>query len=76
MLQSQYKHVIQGLGQVGTTAQGIALGRLYQVFRTQASMLAFTDVFRVCAILAFAAVPLALLFSATKRSTGPAPGAA
>jgi DHA2 family multidrug resistance protein len=76
VLQDQYRHVIEGLGQVGAAAQNLALGRLYQVFRTQASMLAFADVFRLCAVLAFAAVPLALLFSATKRSTGPAPGAA
>jgi DHA2 family multidrug resistance protein len=76
VLQHQYKHIIEGLGRVGDTAQGIALGRLYQVFRTQASMLAFTDVFRLCAILAFLAVPLALLFSATKRSTAPAAKAA
>jgi hypothetical protein len=39
-------------------------------------MLAFADVFRLCAILAFAAVPLALLFSATKRRAAPAPEAA
>ena len=76
MLQAHYRHVIEGLGRVGASAQGIAAGRLYQVFRTHASMLAFADVFRFCAVLAFLAVPLALLFSATKRSGGPAAGAA
>jgi hypothetical protein len=30
----------------------------------------------LCAILAFAAVPLAFLFSPTKRSAAPAPGVA
>jgi MFS transporter, DHA2 family, multidrug resistance protein len=76
VLQAHYRHVIEGLGRVAATSQGIAAGRLYQVFRTQASLLAFADVFRLCAVLAFLAVPLALLFSATKRDRGAATGAA
>ena len=76
VLQAQYTRAIAALGQNAVTAQRIALGRLYQVFRTQASVMAYTDVFRLCALLAFASVPLAFLFSATKKSAGPAAGAA
>jgi DHA2 family multidrug resistance protein len=76
VLQAQYMRAIEALGQSAEAAQRMALGRLYQVFRTQASVLAYTDVFRLCAVLAFAAMPLAFLFSATKKGAGPAPGAA
>jgi len=76
VLQAQYTRAIVALGQNAEAAQRIALGRLYQVFRTQASVMAYTDVFRLCALLAFASVPLAFLFSATKKGAGPAAGAA
>ncbi len=75
-LQAQYLRAIEALGYNAGAAQRIAAGRLYQVFRTQVSVLAYTDVFRLCAVLAFVAVPLAFLFSATKKSAGPAAGAA
>jgi DHA2 family multidrug resistance protein len=76
VLRAQYTRAIEALGHGSDEAQRIALGRLYQVFRAQVSVLAYTDVFRLCAILAFAAVPLAFLFSATRKSAGPAAGAA
>jgi DHA2 family multidrug resistance protein len=76
VLRAQYTRAIEALGHSAEAAQRMALGRLYQVLRTQASVLAYTDVFRMCAILAFAAVPLAFLFSATKKSGGPAARAA
>jgi DHA2 family multidrug resistance protein len=75
VLQAQYVHAIEALGQGTDAAHRIALGRLYQVVRTQASISAYTDVFMLCAALAFCAVPLAFLFSATKRSGSPAPAA-
>jgi MFS transporter, DHA2 family, multidrug resistance protein len=76
LLQDQYTRTIQTLGHTAGAAQRLAAGRLFQELRTQASVAAYTDVFMLCAILAFAAVPLAFLFSATKRSAGPAAGAA
>jgi DHA2 family multidrug resistance protein len=76
VLQAQYARAIEALGQSADAVQQMALGRLYQVLRTQASVSAYTDVFMLCAILAFAAVPLAFLFSPTKRSAAPAPGVA
>ena len=73
LLQDRYTRAIEALGHTASAAQHLAVGRLYQVLRTQASMLAYVDVFEMCAVLAFAAVPLAFLFSATKRATGAAP---
>jgi MFS transporter, DHA2 family, multidrug resistance protein len=75
VLQAQYVRAIEAFGQSTNAAHRIALGRLYQVVRTQASVSAYTDVFMLCAVLAFCAVPLAFLFTATKRSGRPAPAA-
>jgi MFS transporter, DHA2 family, multidrug resistance protein len=72
VLQAQYVRTIEALGRNADAAHRIAAGRLYQVLRTQSALSAYTDVFMLCAVLAFAAVPLAFLFSATKRSGGPA----
>jgi DHA2 family multidrug resistance protein len=74
LLRAQYTRIVETLGHSSAAAQSIALGRLYQEFRAQASVLAYVDVFQICAALAFAAVPLAFLFTATKKSGGaPAP---
>jgi DHA2 family multidrug resistance protein len=61
------------LGHSHASAVGAAMGLVYQTLRTQASVLAYSDVFRYCAVLAFAAAPFALLFSARK---GGGPGVA
>jgi DHA2 family multidrug resistance protein len=43
-----------------------AVGMVYQTLHTQASVLAYSDVFLFCAYLAFGIVPLTLLFSPIK----------
>ncbi len=58
------------MGHVGAAAHDLAVGRIYQVFRVQAAVLAYSDVFMICAAAAFAVVPLTLLFSAAKASAG------
>ena len=50
-----------------------AVGVIYTTLRTQAQVLAYADVFLFCAIFAFAAAPLALLFKANKAKAGAAP---
>ena len=45
---------------------------VYRTLQTQASVLAYMDVFAMCAILAFCAVPLTLLFKTTKSVGAPA----
>jgi DHA2 family multidrug resistance protein len=61
-------------GQSAATAGTAAMGLIYQTLRTQASVLAYSDVFWYCAVLAFAAAPMALLFTGSKggRGVGPA----
>jgi DHA2 family multidrug resistance protein len=43
---------------------------MYNNFVTQATILAYQDVFEGCAVLAFCAVPLCLLFSPIKAAKG------
>ena len=68
----QYQHGLMGQGgrAAGVIGQ-TAMGQLYQTFRQQAAVLAYTDIFGVCAILAFCVVPLTLFLS-NKKGGGPA----
>ena len=50
-----------------------AMGLVYTTLRNQASVLAYSDVFLFCAILAFAVVPFTLLFSNIKSGGGAPP---
>jgi MFS transporter, DHA2 family, multidrug resistance protein len=54
---------------IASTARGI----MNQTLNTQASVLAYTDVFAICAILAFCVVPICLLFRGSKAGGGGAP---
>ena len=49
-----------------------AVGLVYRTLQTQASVLAYMDVFALCAILAFCVVPLTLLFKTSKIGGAPA----
>ena len=55
--------------QVAATARGI----INQTLNNQASILAYTDVFAICAILAFCVVPVCFLFRGSKAGGGGAP---
>jgi DHA2 family multidrug resistance protein len=71
-LVAQYQRALLAMGHAASTTHDIALGRVYQLFRVQASVLAYADVFTICAVAAFAAVPLTLFFSPAKSRGGPA----
>ena len=72
-LVAQYERALTALGHAGAGLHEAAVGRVYQTFRTQASVLAYSDVFMVCAVTAFLVVPLTFLFSANKvQGGGPA----
>jgi len=60
------------MGQAPATATGTATGLIYQTFLKQAEVLAYSDVFRICAVAAFCLVPVAMMFTNYK----PRPGAA
>jgi DHA2 family multidrug resistance protein len=51
-------------------AQQRAVGMAYTTLRSQASLLAYTDVFIICAGLAFCVVPLTFIFSPSRSGGG------
>ncbi len=57
-------------GHAAATTMATATGQVYQMLRTQASVLAYSDVFAYCAIGAFCVVPFAFLFSNVKAKGG------
>ena len=62
-LVAQYEQTLHSMGRVGAAAHEAAIGRVYQVMRTQAAILSYRDVFFYCAIVAFLVVPLCFLLS-------------
>jgi DHA2 family multidrug resistance protein len=72
----QDQATLLSMGHPASTTLSTATGLVYQTFRTQASVLAYTDVFMYCAIGAFCLVPLAFLFSNFKAGQGRAAPAA
>src|ERR1700722_14957630 len=52
-----YEHALRSMGRAGAAVHGIAVGQVYQAFRAQATILAYSDVFYYCAIIAFIVVP-------------------
>ena len=73
-LVNQYQAALQAMGHVASVAHDMAVGQILQVFRMQAAVLAYSDVFFYCSFVAFAMVPFCFLLSATKAGGG-APGA-
>ena len=62
------------MGHSAQSATGTAMGLIYQTLRTQASVLAYSDLFGLAAAMAFAAAPLAFLFSGVKGAMRPSGG--
>jgi len=67
-----YEQALRAMGHAAGTVHEIAVGRVYQVFRTQVTVLAYSDVFYYCAIIAFLVVPFCFLLS--PKVGGGAPG--
>jgi DHA2 family multidrug resistance protein len=68
--------ITQSLKQTGTpavVASQSAVGMLYQQLLSQARLLAYVDVFMMCAVAAILVVPLAFFFSSSKAESGNAP---
>jgi MFS transporter, DHA2 family, multidrug resistance protein len=62
-LVARYEQALRSMGRVGAAAHDAAVGRVYQVMRTQAAILSYRDVFLYCAVVAFLIVPLCFLLS-------------
>jgi hypothetical protein len=61
-LQNRYEQTLRGLGYAGEAAHGLALGLINHVLDVQSAVLAYSDVFALSALAAFAVVPLTFLF--------------
>jgi DHA2 family multidrug resistance protein len=66
----QDRATLLAMGHPASTTLSTATGLVYQTFRTQASVLAYTDVFMYCAVASFCLVPLAFMFSSFKAGQG------
>jgi DHA2 family multidrug resistance protein len=64
---------LMALGRAPVEATQAAIGMMFQALRQQAQVLAYSDVFLFCAVMAGCAAPFALLFTA-RRAAGGAPG--
>ncbi len=62
-LVQRYQQTLVSMGHAAETTMTTATGQVYQMLRTQAQVLAYSDVFMFCAIAAFAVTPVAFLFS-------------
>ena len=60
------------LGRAPAEATHAATNTMFQTLHQQAQVLAYSDVFLFCAVLAIGVAPCALLFSAARASGGPA----
>ncbi len=65
-----YQQTLLSSGHAAATTMGTATGQVYQMLRTQAQVLAYSDVFLFCAVAAFCVVPFAFLFSNVKAKGG------
>ena len=63
---SRVSRSIAATGQTMAAAQQSAVGWVYRELQSQAQLLAYVDVFRLCAVLAIVVAPIALLFSPVK----------
>jgi DHA2 family multidrug resistance protein len=65
-LVARNEQALTDLGRAPITVHDSAVGLVYQALGKQSQVLAYSDVFLFCAVLAFAVAPLALLFSGRK----------
>ncbi len=67
---ARYQAALQSMGHVASAAHNLALGKAYQMFQAQVSVMAYSDVFMFCSVVAFAMVPLCFLLSPIKGGRG------
>ncbi|HTV34696.1 MAG TPA: DHA2 family efflux MFS transporter permease subunit [Methylocella sp.] len=67
---ASYENTLRTMGRAASAVHDIAVGQVYQVYRTQAEILAYTDVYLGVAIVAFAVCPLCLFLSPGKGGGG------
>ncbi|MGH6834915.1 MAG: DHA2 family efflux MFS transporter permease subunit [Methylocella sp.] len=66
------EHTLTAMGRAGSAVHNMAVGQAYQAFRTQAAVLAYSDVFLLAGVVAFAVVPVCFFLSPKKGGAGAA----
>ena len=66
---ANYEQALLAMGRAGSAIHDEAVSRAFQVFRTQAAVLAYADIFMYAAVVAFVMIPLSFL--ASPRKCGP-----
>jgi len=74
-LVASYERTLLSLGRAAGAVHDIAVGRVYQSFRLQTVIMAYSDIFLYCAVASFLIVPLCFLVS-PKKAAIPAAGGA
>ena len=69
-LVARSEHTLTALGRAASAVHDIAVGQAYEAFRTQAAVLAYSDVFRIAGTVAFAVVPFCFFLSPKKGGGG------
>ncbi len=67
---AKYQASLEALGNSAVAAHQMALGHAYQDLLSQVSVMAYSDVFKGCSIVAFALVPLCFMLSPIKGGRG------
>jgi MFS transporter, DHA2 family, multidrug resistance protein len=67
---AHYQASLEALGHPASQTYQLALGQVYQAFRQQVAVMAYSDIFKGCAIIAFALVPLCFMLSPIKGGRG------
>lgn len=70
-LVATYEKALVAAGQTAQAAHEMALGQVLRTIRAQAAIMAYSDTFVYCAIVAFAVVPLTFLMTSRKSVGGP-----
>jgi hypothetical protein len=68
-----YEQALRAMGRSGSAVRDDAVGHIYQVFRLQAAVLAYADIFMYASIIAFIMIPLSFLVAPIKCPPKPSP---
>ncbi len=68
-----YEQALRAMGRAGSAVRDDAVGRIYQVFRVQAAVLGYADIFLYAAVIAFVMIPLSFLVAPIRCPPKPTP---
>jgi len=71
---ARYQAALESMGHVASAARDLAIAKAFQMFSAQVAVMAYSDVFLLCSIVAFAMVPFCFLLSPIKGGRGAGAG--